>query len=248
MDSDHYLQVLGSGDAFGSGGRNQTAFFIKTPEMNFLIDCGAHTLSSLKKNNLGSNDVDTIILTHFHGDHYAGIPFLLIDAAVVAKRKKKLRIISPGDGEWKVRQLFNLLYPGSENIFEELDLEFLYYDKYETLKNEKFSVTAFPAVHSQSVYPHSLKLCIGDRIVSYSGDTGWTEDLIEVAKNANIFICECNFFSTEVEGHLNYKTIEEKQSLFKCDKILLTHMGDEALERAQEIRLEICEENQKYNL
>lgn len=244
MESDHYLQVLGSGDAFGSGGRNQTAFFVKTPELNFLIDCGAHTLSSLKKNNLSSSDVDVIVLSHFHGDHYAGIPYLLIDSALVAKRKKKLTIISPADGEWKIRQLFHLLYPGSETVVEELNLEFLSFDKYETFRHEKFSLTAFPAAHSQAVFPHSLKLCIGDRIVSYSGDTGWTEDLIEVAKNANIFICECNFFSTEMEGHLNYKLLEEKQTLFKCDKILLTHLGDEALERRSDIALEICEDNQ----
>lgn len=248
MESDYYLHVLGSGDAFGSGGRQQTSFYLKSPEANILIDCGASVLSSLKKNNLTSNDIDVVVLTHFHGDHFAGLPFLLLDAAVIAKRKKKLRIVSPGDGEWKIRHLFNLLYPGSEEAINDLDLEFVYYDKYETVRSEKYSITAFPAMHSEHVFPHSLKICVGDKVVSFSGDTAWTEDLIEVAKNADIFICECNFYSTEHEGHLNYMLLKEKTSLFKCNKILLTHLGDEMLNNLDQVDLEIIEENKVYVL
>jgi ribonuclease BN (tRNA processing enzyme) len=244
MESEYYLHVLGSGDAFGSGGRNQTAFYIKSPEVNILIDCGASILSALKRNNLSTNDIDVVVLTHFHGDHFAGVPFLLLDAAIIAKRKKKLKIISPGDGEWKIKQLFNLLYPGSEAIFDDLDLEFVYYDKYETLKNDNYNITAFPAMHTEHVFPHSLKISIGERILGFSGDTAWTEDLIEVAKNTDLFMCECNFFTTENEGHLNYKLLEEKKPLLKCNKIMLTHLGSEMLNKLQEVDLEVCEDNQ----
>jgi ribonuclease BN (tRNA processing enzyme) len=246
MESEYYLHVLGSGDAFGSGGRNQTAFYIKSPEANILVDCGASILSSLKRNDLSTNDIDVVVLTHFHGDHFAGVPFLLLDAAVIAKRKKKLKIISPGDGEWKIKQLFNLLYPGSEAIFNDLDLEFLYYDKYETIREDKYSITAFPAIHSEHVFPHSLKISIGEKTIGFSGDTAWTEDLIEVAKNTDLFICECNFYSTENEGHLLYKVLEEKKALFKSNRLLLTHLGDEMLNKLSEVDLEICEDNQIY--
>jgi ribonuclease BN (tRNA processing enzyme) len=246
MESEYYLHVLGSGDAFGSGGRNQTAFYVKSPEANILIDCGAGILSALKKNDLSTNDIDVVVLSHFHGDHFAGVPFLLLDAAIVAHRKKKLKIISPGDGEWKIKQLFNLLYPGSEAIFDDLDLEFIYYDKYETIKNGDYSITAFPAIHSEHVFPHSLKISIGEKIIGFSGDTAWTEDLIEVAKNTDLFICECNFYSTENEGHLNYKKLEEKKGLLKSNRILLNHMGDEMLNKLQDVDIETCEDNSIY--
>ncbi len=247
MESEYSLQVLGSGDAFGSGGKNQTSFYVKTPEINLLIDCGPCTLSSLKSNQLSTNDIDVIVLSHFHGDHFSGVPFILLDAALIEKRKKKLKIISPMDGEWKIKQLFNLLFPGSEKIFDDLDIDFVYYDKYETIKDEKFSITAFPAIHSEQVFPHSLKVCIGEKIVGYSGDTSWTEDLIEVAKNADLFICECNFYSGEFEGHMNYKLLENKQNLFKCNRLLLTHLGNEMLSRMQEINMEVCEDHKIYN-
>lgn len=246
MESEYYLHVLGSGDAFGSGGKNQTSFYVKTPEVNILIDCGATILSSLKSNNLSTNDIDVIILTHFHGDHYAGVPFLLLDAAKIGKRKSKLKIISPADGEWKIKQLFNLLYPGSEEIFNELDIEFVYFDKYETVKDDKYSVTAFPAIHSEHVFPHSLKINIGEKSLGFSGDTAWTEDLIEVAKNTDLFICECNFYSTENEGHLHYKLLEEKKSLFKTNRLMLTHLGSEMLSKLDEIDLEICDDHKIY--
>jgi ribonuclease BN (tRNA processing enzyme) len=246
MESEYYLHVLGSGDAFGSGGRNQTAFYIKSPAANILVDCGACILSSLKKNNLSTNDIDVVVLTHFHGDHYAGVPFLLLDAAIVAHRKKKLRIISPGDGEWKIKQLFNLLYPGSEAIFYDLDLEFIYFDKYETIKEEKYSITAFPANHSEHVLPHSIKISVGEKSIGFSGDTAWTEDLIEVAKNTDLFICECNFYSNEHEGHLNYRILEKKKGLLKSSRMLLSHLGDEMLNKVQDVELEVCEDNRIY--
>ena len=70
------LTVTGSGDAFGSGGRLNTCFYVESPDVNFLIDCGASVLPGLKKNQVKPHDIDLIMITHFHGDHYGGLPFV----------------------------------------------------------------------------------------------------------------------------------------------------------------------------
>ena len=73
------IQFLGSGDAFGSGGRLQTCILMESPGFTCLIDCGASSLIALKRANVDPNNVDAILVTHLHGDHFGGIPFLILD-------------------------------------------------------------------------------------------------------------------------------------------------------------------------
>jgi ribonuclease BN (tRNA processing enzyme) len=73
------LRFLGTGDASASGGRHYTCFYVEIPAVKFLIDCGASALISMKKYNTPYTEIDAIFLTHFHGDHFTGIPFLMID-------------------------------------------------------------------------------------------------------------------------------------------------------------------------
>jgi ribonuclease BN (tRNA processing enzyme) len=70
------VRFLGSGDAFGSGGRLQTCICIKTANSTFLVDCGASALIAMHRYGVVPNDIDMILLTHLHGDHFGGIPFL----------------------------------------------------------------------------------------------------------------------------------------------------------------------------
>ena len=79
------VQFVGCGDAFGSGGRFNTCFHVETPGGNFLIDCGASSLIGMKKLGIDRNAIDLILLTHFHPDHFGGVPFFILDAQLVAE-------------------------------------------------------------------------------------------------------------------------------------------------------------------
>lgn len=72
---DVLVQFLGSGDAFGSGGRFQTCFYVKCERTRLLIDCGASSLIAMKRFGVDPGAVDLILVTHLHGDHFGGIPF-----------------------------------------------------------------------------------------------------------------------------------------------------------------------------
>ncbi|MBZ0148102.1 MAG: MBL fold metallo-hydrolase, partial [Pseudorhodoplanes sp.] len=80
------LQFIGSGDAFGSGGRFNTCFHLTGARTNALIDCGASSLIALKRAGIDRNAIETILVTHFHADHFGGVPFFVLDAQLVAKR------------------------------------------------------------------------------------------------------------------------------------------------------------------
>jgi len=229
------LTVIGCGDAFGSGGRLNTCFYVKSASQGLLIDCGASSLPGLKLRGILVEDIDTIVLSHFHGDHYGGVPFLLLDAMSTG-RTKKISIISPPGGKERISALLELLYPGTA-VLPKLNLEFIEYRSSEELQTPAFNLTAYPVLHSEGALPHGLRIEIEGKIISYSGDTSWTDTLFTLSDTADLFICECNFYITTVKGHINYKELESKLDKFTCKKILLTHFDAEMIQQLDSIRI-----------
>lgn len=234
--TDIKVRIIGSGDAFGSGGRLNTCFYLQSPRTNLLIDCGATVLPGLKKQGIPIEQIDAILISHFHGDHYGGIPFLLVEAAVTG-RKKRLDIFTPKDGKARITALLELLYPGIKAL-ELLDIVFLEYNAREPLHTENFDLTAYPVIHSEASLPHGLRITIEDKVISYSGDTSWTDELIALSAGADLFICECNFFSTKVKGHMNYLELETKLEELSYKRILLTHPDEEMLKELEHVKLD----------
>ena len=226
------LTVIGCGDAFGSGGRLNTCFYIKAASQGLLIDCGASSLPGLKLRGISVEDIDTIVLSHFHGDHYGGVPFLLLDAMSTG-RTKKISIVSPPGGKERISALLELLYPGT-SVLPKLNVEFIEYRSSEELRTPHLSMMAYPVIHSEGALPHGLRIVVEGKTISYSGDTSWTDTLFPLSDDADLFICECNFYNTEVKGHINYKELESKLDQFKCKKILLTHFDTEMLQHLGE--------------
>jgi len=89
------LTIIGSGDAFGSGGRFNTCFMVEAGERKVLLDCGASSLPALKARGVEPNSIDGVILSHLHGDHFGALPFLLLDWQHHAKRERPLTIVGP---------------------------------------------------------------------------------------------------------------------------------------------------------
>src|SRR3990172_4404174 len=105
---------LGTGNAFASGGRNAMAILLRTEGCGVLLDCGPTTLVALKRASLSPSDVDLVLLSHHHGDHFAGVPFLLCHERYVGRREKPLGIYGPPGTADLVARTTGLLFPGIE--------------------------------------------------------------------------------------------------------------------------------------
>ncbi len=221
------LTVIGCGDAFATGGRLNTCFYISTSHLGLLVDCGASAIPGLKKHNIEVHDIDTVLISHFHGDHYGGVPFLLLEASL-QQREKPFTIISPPTGRRRITQLLQLLYPGSD-VLSKLNVIFKTFVPNGVLQADHLEVAALPVVHTKETYPHGLRIGIAGKTIGYSGDTEWSPVLIDLARDADLFICECNFYRTEVKGHMNYKTLQAYDPQLTYKRILLTHFGTEML-------------------
>jgi ribonuclease BN (tRNA processing enzyme) len=231
------LRFLGTGDASASGGRFYTCFYVETSNVKFLIDCGASALISMKKYKIPHTDLDAILLTHFHGDHFTGIPFLIIDIRLY-NRTKPLHIAGPPGVEEKITDAMELFYPGSsklvpagfkrgkENVFP---IIFHEYDRYELVLLDKINVKPFKVKHSPETKPHGLRVEVEGKVIVYSGDTEWTDNLIEASEGADIFICECSFYDVKTENHLDYQTLLKNKNKLNCKRLILTHAGEKML-------------------
>ena len=99
-------------------------------------------------------------------------------------------------------------------------------------------VSALPVKHVAESDPHGLRVRVGDKVVAYSGDAIWSDELTRVAKGADLFICDASFFDTEDPSHISYRTLMSHRDALDCKRIVLTHLGAETLARIGELELE----------
>jgi ribonuclease BN (tRNA processing enzyme) len=225
------LQFVGCGDALGSGGRYNTCFHVTGSHVNFLIDCGASSLPALKRLGIARDDIDLILITHFHGDHFAGLPYLLLDAQFT-RRTRPLVIAGPEGIETRLTQVMEALFENSSKTKQRFDLSVVALKPGETRAFGAVDVMPYPVVHGSSGGPFlAYRVAAEDRVIAYSADTEWTETLIPAARDADLFIAEAYYYDKVVKNHLSLKTLEANLSEIRPKRLVLTHMSDDMLGR-----------------
>lgn len=239
------LRIIGCGDAFGSGGRLQSCYHICCAESGVLLELGATAYYGLKKSGIELDSIQTIVISHFHGDHFAGLPFLLLDEAIRG-RKEPLTIVTPQTGKARITNLLEQLYPGTE-VLEKLDLTFEVFMPDRLVFTDHVEIMSLPVVHTTDTHPHGLRISMGDKVIAYSGDTEWTPTLLELARESDVFLCECNYFDSEVSGHLDYRTFEQYEDQLECKKLILTHLGPEMFENRESVKHDCAEDGMEVS-
>jgi ribonuclease BN (tRNA processing enzyme) len=225
------LQFVGCGDALGSGGRFNTCFHVTGEGVNFLIDCGASSLPALKRLAIARDEIDLILITHFHGDHFAGLPFLLLDAQFT-RRTRPLVIAGPEGIETRLTQVMEALFENSSKTKQRFELSVVALKPKETRTFGATTVTPYPVVHGDSGGPFlAYRIEAEGRVIAYSADTEWTETLIPAARDADLFIAEAYYYDRTVKNHLSLKTLEANLAEINPKRLILTHMSDDMLGR-----------------
>jgi ribonuclease BN (tRNA processing enzyme) len=231
------LQFLGSGGAFGSGGRFQTCLHLHDGNEAMLIDCGASSLIAMKRAGVNPSAIGTVVLTHLHGDHFAGIPFLVLDGQF-GGRTSSLVVAGPPGVRSRVEATMEVLFPGSSSARRRFALEFVELQEGASTTVGPARVTPYLVQHACGAPPYALKVQYGGKVIAYSGDTEWTDALIEAARGADIFVCEAYFFEKQVRFHLDYGTIAQQLPRLDCRRVVLTHMSQDMLSRLDDVVLE----------
>lgn len=236
------LRFVGCGDAFGSGNRFNTCFHVKGMDADFLIDCGATSLIGLKRFSIDPNSIQAILVTHFHADHFGGIPFFILNAQF-SKRTESLTIAGPPGLRDAFNRVIEAAFPGSSMVKRSFDLTLVELNSRETAAIAGIRVTSFPVNHGN---PGGLycayRIAAEGRTIAYSGDTEWTDELIEAGRDADLFISEAYFYDKKVRWHLDLVTLASHLDLIRPKRLMLTHMSNDMLERIPNIPYEVAED------
>ncbi|WP_372369862.1 MBL fold metallo-hydrolase [Candidatus Uabimicrobium sp. HlEnr_7] len=238
------ITFIGTGDATNSGGRAQQSILLSTDNFKLLVDCGANTLMRFQQMQLNPNDVDAILFTHFHADHFMGTAHFDLSLLFDFPRKRDMLYIGPVGLNDRCEKLFQLSYPNlyskkEYNHFARKITEYEPNQKY-VIDNNKVIVETFPMEHA----PESLgyRIFMGGKYVAITGDTQWHEGIIDLAKGSDCLICE-SFHYNKPEpriGHCSYQEIKENRDRIDSNKIILVHGHKEVIANAENLDIALA--------
>jgi ribonuclease BN (tRNA processing enzyme) len=217
---------IGTSDAFGAGGRRQSALLVRGGSGSVLIDCGTTTNTGFADLDLDRNEVDAIVVSHFHADHFGGVPLFVLAARYIDQRKTPLVIAGPPETEARVRTLAAAMGhpmdddPGFQVTFQELPPGSCH-------AVGPAQIESFETQHNLEAHPHGYRIQCGTHTVAYSGDTGWFPELPRRVAGADLFICECTQHQAALDFHLSLEELEAHRDEFDCGRQMLTHLGSE---------------------
>jgi ribonuclease BN (tRNA processing enzyme) len=127
-------------------------------------------------------------------------------------------------------------------------VEYVDYRDRQPVRIGPLDILPIPVVHPSGATPYALRITAGSRVIAFSGDTEWTPALGEAAGGADLFICECCTFDKVIPFHLRYTQLRDLLGTIGARRIVLTHLGPEALARAGEMAFEVAEDGMEIEL
>jgi ribonuclease BN (tRNA processing enzyme) len=233
------VTFAGSGDAFGSGGRCQACIHLQGPggAAPVLLDCGATSLTALRRCGLDPGDVAAVFVSHLHGDHFGGLPFMILNGQF-AHRVDPLTVIGPPGIARRLPELMECMFPGSSTVARRFAVDVVELRPGAEAAAAGVRAAAWAADHPSGGPALALRLTIGGKVVGYTGDTAWTDALIDVAAGADLLIAEAYYRDKSIPYHLRLADLVAHGAQLTSRRVVLTHMSDDMLEHLDQARFE----------
>ena len=173
------VTLLGTGDAFASFGRSQSGYLIDAPAGRILMEAGPGLMQALKGRGVSTDSFDLLLISHLHGDHFGGLPFLILDYMWETRRKKALTIAGPAKLEERTWSLMRTMFPHFELDKIKHKLKFVVLEPGSSTRLGKFKVSAIRSPHTKPDISLSLRVDGGGKSIVFSGDSGWNDELVD---------------------------------------------------------------------
>lgn len=238
------VRFLGTGNAFADGGRSHACILVSAPEGRILLDCGGSSLPAIRR-VCDPDTIDAVAITHLHGDHFGGLVFLAMQAKY-APRTRPLVFAGPPSLERRFKDASVALF---DDFYRELPYELTFRVLgAEPTRLGPADVVALPVEHVPDSEPHGLRVRVGGKLIAYSGDARWSDALPRIADGADLFICEATYYSDPDPVHLSAQELLAHRSELRCDRVVATHLGNDAIANLPSLGIEHAEDGMEIEL
>lgn len=210
------VTVLGFWGGYPEKNEATSGYLFESKGFSLLVDCGSGVLAQLQ-NFKQIDQIDAVILSHYHHDHKADIGVL-----------QYARLIQGANG-FSMKELPIYGHPFDQDEFAKLTHPGITlgvaYDPEKTISIGPFSISFFECTHPVTTY--AMKITDGESTVVYSADSSYDTAWTSFVKECDLFICECNMYANQEAkkaGHMNSTEVGTLAKDGEVKELLLTHL------------------------
>lgn len=222
------IKFLGTGSGQTSLNRFHSSFLISSSNHNLLVDCGDGISKAILKQNINFNSIDSILISHFHADHFPGLPSLLTQMKLSSRKNDLTIFVHSSEKDFLDSFIFHS-YLFKERMTFNLKL-ISFHAETEIKVVEKFNFVSKINSHLDKYKKYDFENKLGFASLSfyfkddensliYSGDIGNENDLYLFNQKVDWFITE----TTHIRKENILKLLEKSDPT----EIILTHIGDD---------------------
>jgi ribonuclease BN (tRNA processing enzyme) len=192
------LSFVGTGNAFVPNGICWNGF---VANRTYLFEAPPQALMSLNRLGIDPNEIEAVILSHHHGDHFLGLPFLLLHWKHKG-RKKPVRIIGPANTQAVARLVSEAVYPG---VFEQTyGIDWTEAEPGRSLQVGGLTLESVPVLHDPKINQSlGFKCALGGRKFAYTGDSAMCDAVLDLARHSEVLVSECASRADRIPVHMN---------------------------------------------
>jgi ribonuclease BN (tRNA processing enzyme) len=219
--SDLELRFIGTGNAFAPGGLCWNGFVAND---RFLFEAPPQALQSLNRLGIDANALDAVVVSHHHGDHFLGLPFLFLQWKYYG-RLKPVTVVGPPGTRELASDIALKVYPGVFDV--KYDLNWAEANAGDRVAVAGRELEAHARNHDRRLSTSlGFKAVLDGRKFAYTGDTAWCEAVAEMARHAEVLVSECASRADVLDIHMNLvDDIPNVRSAMSPDaQLVLTHL------------------------